>query len=134
MASADPAAAAPRAEADARALDWIDLLYIRAPLPPWGVGLLIALAMLTLFGVLTSASGELSDFLTRGGLGVEADARQGQPGRPLTADPTRQAHRPARARHQPHRHLGELKDGILRRHHPPCEGRELDAGADAGPV
>ncbi len=65
MTRADPTAPAspPGTTPAAAGADWIDRLYARAPLPPWGVGLALALAMLALFAFLTGITGELSAFL-----------------------------------------------------------------------
>ena len=61
-------------------------------------------------------------------------AREGQPGRAEAADAPGQADRAAGARDQAEAHLGQRDLGVLGRHHPPREGRQLDARADARPV
>lgn len=67
MTSADPNTVASRRETTrgAAGADWIDQLYTRAPLPPWGVGLSIALAMLAASALLTGLTGELGALLAR---------------------------------------------------------------------
>jgi len=45
--------------------DWIDRLYDAAPLPPYGVGVAIALGLLALVLGIAAATGELAEFLAR---------------------------------------------------------------------
>jgi hypothetical protein len=58
--------------------DWIDRLYDAAPLPPYAVGLAIALGLLTLILGIAAATGELAEFLAReDGLRVDRNVRLG---------------------------------------------------------
>jgi hypothetical protein len=58
--------------------DWIDHLYDAAPLPPYGVGMAIALGLLALVLGIAAATGELAEFLAReDGLRVDRNVRLG---------------------------------------------------------
>jgi hypothetical protein len=49
------------------ASDWIDRLYASTPAPAWAVGVGIAALLLALFAALSAATGELAEYLARGG-------------------------------------------------------------------
>ncbi len=64
-----PATRAPGRESEVLDLssDAVDRLFARAPLPPWGVGAAVFLGLVSLYLAATAATGELAEFLARGG-------------------------------------------------------------------
>jgi hypothetical protein len=68
MSSVDPAADEPAAALGRGdpGSDWLDRVYASAPLPPWGVGLVVMALLIVLFLAMTAVTGELGAFLARG--------------------------------------------------------------------